>query len=165
MLPLGQSVMLFVACLFIGTVFVFGGRYWNSDITKEDARNVTAVYESYKISYGRHHHIKEILIRFSDHDQLSIDGSCVTEELIEIVEKIIPGSTVSILVHPNSDTIMQMVVGQTEIIGFEDTMKIIAREREGFKYPGIFMYSGAVMAFISIIVALKDRFDGGIQRK
>ena len=100
----GDAWFLLIAGLIMGTVFTFGMQYWNAPISQEEAICTTAVYTSYTEQLERGH-VKEMIVRFEDHEQLYIDGACINEELRDRIHNLEPGTELSLIVHPNSNTL------------------------------------------------------------
>ena len=115
----------------MGSVFVFGSLYWNEEIDRSECIQSYPIYESHKLSYNRTT-VKEIIMYFTDDELLVIDGVSVNDELIEEIEKIDKESKIIILNHPNSNTIMEMVVNGKVLLDFDTTMSNIVKERNGF---------------------------------
>lgn len=149
-----DAVFLLIAGLFIGTVFTFGMRYWNAPVAREEAVAVTATFASSKESRDNGD-VKEILLRFEDHDQLHIDGSCITEALRSRVSAITPGTTLSLLVHPNSSTILELRMGEDTLLEFEYAAEKLTREADMFMGLGIFLYAMAAWGLASLIFRKK----------
>ena len=134
-----EAWFLLIAGLFMGTVFTFGMQYWNAPVTQEDAIHATVVYSSYTES-RRDGHVKEIIVRFEDHDQLYIDGSCINEQVRDGLETIAPGMKVDLMIHPNSNTILDFRMGNSVVLEFEDTSAKLTNEAKGFAGLGVFLY-------------------------
>ena len=143
------SLKMTMGQVMMGTVFLFGEAYWNKEITPDEARHLTAIYESHKVSRSRHS-IREIVVRFSDHDDLCIAGCCVDAEMIGELRDIPAGAKAEMLVHPNSDTIIEMSVQGKEIVDFDEAMKDLMKEKTGFGTLGIFMYCCALAGLIGM---------------
>ena len=96
-----EAWFLLIAGLFLGTVFTFGMQYRNAPVARDDAIHATVVFSSYteRRSNG---HVKEIIVRFEDYEQLYIDGSCINEQVWNGLDTIAPGMKVDLLIHPNS---------------------------------------------------------------
>ena len=139
-----EAIFMLVTGLIIGTVFTFGMKYWNAPITQDEAQQVTAVFSSYKET-KRHGHTQEIILRFDDHEQLYIDGVCIDNDLCDVISEIMPGTILKMIVHPNSNTVLEMEIGTTKILEFHDSAQKLSSETSGFMYLGIFCY---VMALI-----------------
>ena len=145
-----EAWFLLIAGLFMGTVFTFGMQYWNAPVTQEDAIHATVVYSSYTES-RRDGHVKEIIVRFEDHDQLYIDGSCINEQVWNGLDTIAPGMKVDLLIHPNSNTILDFRMGNSVVLEFENTSEKLASEATGFGGLGLFLYILAAYGLFNLV--------------
>lgn len=145
-----DALFLLIAGLIMGTVFTFGMQYWNAPITQDEAIHTDAVFLSYKEQRGNGY-IKEIIVQFEDHEQLYIDGACISQELVDKINTITPGTAVSIIFHPHSDTIMQMCTDTVEVLEFEDSVRKLDSEAGVFFYLGIFCYIMAGCGLIGFL--------------
>ena len=138
----GTAVMLLVVGLILGSIFVFGSQYWGEPIQREDAIEISAIYEAYEINPGkiRKHHIKQIEISIADHSSVYIDGACVSEDVKDGIKELPEGAKLNMLVHPNSDTVWELKHGDKTILSFEESQKDIKSENIGFIVLGVFMY-------------------------
>lgn len=134
-----EAWFLLIAGLFLGTVFTFGMQYWNAPVTQEDAIHTTDVFSSYTKN-RRNGDVKEIIVRFENHEQLYIDGSCINEQVWDGLEMISPGMEVELMIHPNSNTILDFRKGNLVVLEFENTSEKLANEATGFMGLGVFLY-------------------------
>lgn len=139
-----EAIVLLVLGLIMGTVFTFGVQYWNAPITQDKAQRVTATFSSAIERSGRGY-VKEIIVRFEDHKQLYIDGSCVDDALCYEISKITSGTVLKMMMHPNSNVILDMEIGKTKILNFHDSVQQLSSEGLGFMVLGVFCYSMAFM--------------------
>ena len=153
-ISLGTAVMLLVVGLILGSIFVFGSQYWGEPIQREDATEVSAIYEAYEINPGkiRKHHIKQIEITLADHSSVYIDGACVSEDVKDGIKALLKGAKLDMLVHPNSDTVWELKHGDKTILSFEESQKDIKNENIGFIILGIFMYFCAAIGLSSLLM-------------
>ena len=153
-ISLGTAVMLLVVGLILGSIFVFGSQYWGEPIQREDATEVSAIYEAYEINPGkiRKHHIKQIEITLTDHSSVYIDGACVSEDVKAGIKALPKGAKLDMLVHPNSDTVWELKHGVKTILSFEESPKDIKGENIGFGVIGIFMYFCAAIGLGSLLM-------------
>ena len=147
-------MMLLVVGLILGSIFVFGSQYWGEPLQREDATEVSAIYEAYEINPGkiRKHHIKQIEITLTDHSSVYIDGACVSEDVKDGIQTLPEGAKVDMLVHPNSDTVWELKHGDKTILSFEESQKDIKNENIGFIILGIFMYFCAAIGLSSLLM-------------
>ena len=153
-ITLGTAVMLLVVGLILGSIFVFGSQYWGEPIQREDATEVSAIYEAYEINPGkiRKHHIKQIELTLADHTSVYIDGACVSEDVKDGIKALPEGAKLDMLVHPNSDTVWELKHGDKTILSFEESQKDIKNENVGFIILGIFMYFCAAIGLSSLLM-------------
>ncbi len=104
-----EAWILLIGGLIMGTVFTFGMQYWNAPIAQEDAVHTIAVFSSY-VERKDDGHVKEIIVRFEDHEQRYIDGVCINEKLRSDMRTIAPGTELSLMIHPNANTILDLRV-------------------------------------------------------
>ena len=150
----GTAVLLLVVGLILGSIFVFGSQYWGEPIQREDATEVSAIYEAYEINPGkiRKHHIKQIEITLTDHSSVYIDGACVSEDVKDGIKALPQGAKLDMLVHPNSDTAWELKHGDKTILSFEESQKDIKNENIGFIILGMFMYFCAAIGLSSLLM-------------
>lgn len=153
-ISLGTAVMLLVVGLILGSIFVFGSQYWGEPIQREDATEVSEIYQAYEINPGkiRKHHIKQIEITLADHSSVYIDGACVSEDVKDGIKALPKGAKLDMLVHPNSDTVWELKHGDKTILSFEESQKDIKNENIGFIILGIFMYFCAAIGLSSLLM-------------
>lgn len=145
-----EAWFLLIAGFIMGTVFTFGMQYWNAPVTKVESIHATAIYESYATQreQGR---VKEIIVRFKDHEQLYIDGACINDMLMNSIDSLVPGTELSMIVHPNSNTIMELHADNQVLLDFQDTVEKLTAEATGFMGLGLFCYVLSVCGLISLL--------------
>ena len=144
-----ECILTVIVGMLLGTVFTVGMGYWNASIAPEDAIAVTATYQGYDIDYSRRNgatrkSIAEVDLQFTDHEELSIDGSCADDALLASLDALQKSATLDMLVHPNGfDMILSITADGETILSFEDATKHLAFERWGFFVLGLLCYFGA----------------------
>lgn len=161
----GEAVALVVLGLFLGTVFIFGMRYWNQPIARDEGIYVEAAFSGYREKAG-HDRARlrlgsstvitgsgsaiPIILEFSNHENLEIDGSCVNDALRAQLQTIVPGTILSCIVHPNSNTVMEIVSEGRLLMDFDDTASRLSSEQQGFFVFGIVMYVAALYGLLNL---------------
>lgn len=157
---LGQAIFLTVIGLLLGTVFTVLMHHTQGPITMEEARPVSAVMEDVRGSYTHRYRqgtrLQEILVRFEDYEQLSIDSVIATEALLDRLS-VAPGTTFDMLVHPNSSTILALSIDGEEIINFDAAMERLHLETTGFFWMGVCLYAAAAFGAYVVILRIKLR--------
>lgn len=151
----GEALLLVIIGLFLGTVFTFGNQYWNADVKQSDAIKKEAIFDSYKETFGKRHSTKGIYVYFFDCDQLYIDATCVNEKVRADLNNIESGTGVTLVIHPNSDTILDMRIGEYVILEFDNTMDKIKKEMNAFFVMGLMLYAMGVYGLINLISRCK----------
>lgn len=147
----GEALFLVIAGLFIGTVFTFGMQYWNANIDQKDAIHKRAIFDSYKERFGRRNSTRGIDVYFLDCEQLYIDSECVDETLRDELSNIDSGTRVVLMIHPNSDTILDMRVDEKVILEFYDVQEKLGTEKDGFFVLGLILYAMALYGLTNLI--------------
>ena len=135
----GEAWFLLIAGLIMGTVFTFGTQYWNAPVTKEESIHTNAIYESYA-TQRRRGQVTEIIVRFEDHKQLYIDGVCINDKLLNSIDNLASGIEMSMIVHPNSSTIMELYADNQVLLEFQNTSEKLTGEAAGSMGLGLFCY-------------------------
>ncbi len=158
-LSLKSALFLLISGLILGTVFTFGEKFWNKDVNREECVSVKTKISSYDIEYSskRPADIKEIKVNCSDGKSYHIDGVSVDHKLIEDLSLLQNNTEVSLLIHPNSNTLLEVKTADRVYLEFSKTIGKLETEKTGFLFLGIFSYICAVVGFYYMIVNLKVR--------
>ena len=141
-----ECILLIIVGLLIGTVFTVGMGYWNATVEPADAIAVTATYQGYDIDHRTRRNftrkrIAEVDLQFTDHEELSIDGSCAGNDLLASLDALQKGDILDMLVHPNGeDTILSISSDGETILAYENVIKNLSVERWGFFGLGLVCY-------------------------
>ncbi|MBR6645364.1 MAG: hypothetical protein IKL21_06345 [Clostridia bacterium] len=158
-ISLAAAVFMLVVGVLLGSVFTFGMQYWNDDIPREDCTMIKTQLLSYdEIRQGRHPMgIKEIAIDCSDGNRYFIDGVSINEDLINKLSSLTASNNITLLIHPNSNTIVEFSSGETVLLDFNDTIKRLEGEADGFLLLGVFTYFCALIGVYYIVYHIKHR--------
>ena len=141
-MPLGLAIFLLIAGLFLGSVFTFGMQYWNSEVTREDCTLIDTQFVSYKEirQPKRPMEIKEIAVYCVNNERYFIDGVSINSDLRNSLSELSKHQKIYILIHPNSNTIVEFSTENGTILTFNETIHKLGREATGFLFLGLFMY-------------------------
>ena len=141
-MPLGLAIFLLIAGLFLGSVFTFGMQYWNSEVTREDCTLIDTQFVSYKEirQPKRPMEIKEIAVDCVNNERYFIDGVSINSDLRNSLSELSKHQKIYILIHPNSNTIVEFSTENGTILTFNETIHKLGREATGFLFLGLFMY-------------------------
>lgn len=150
-----EAWLALIAGLIVATVFTFGMPRWNAPVAREEATAVTAIYAYCKETTHRGH-VNDVILRFTDHDQLEIDNTCVTTELLENIRSLTPGTKLFMLVRPDSDVILELRTGDSIWLDFQDASDRMANVAGGFMILGIILYIGSAICGVRLLVKKDD---------
>ena len=75
----------------------------------------------------------------------------MNDRLLSILPKLSKNQNITLLLHPNSDVIVEFITEDEDILVFEDTIDILDFDRKGFLFLGIFMYVCALTGLYYIV--------------
>ena len=146
-MPLKLAVFMLVIGILLGSVFVFGMQYWNKNIARDDCTAVKTQFLSYDEirRLKRPMKIREIAIDCVDGSRYFIDGISINDELLNQLSSLSPNDNITLLIHPNSSTIVEFLSNQTVLLNFDETINKLDGESYGFLFLGFFMYFCALV--------------------
>ncbi len=163
--PISVSVFLLVIGLLLGTVFTVVFQSRNAPVDRWDAIAVDATFESYSIRGVVDERDQVIWLRFSDYENLAIDSSCNTADVRDKLERINEGDTVHLLLHPVSDTILEMRWRGITVLDFDTAQNHLRMSEKGFLALGIFMYFCAVVGVVTLLREVRRKKKGKGKRR
>lgn len=146
-MPLGFAIFLLVSGLLLGSVFVFGMQFWNAEVTRDECISVETQFASYAEMRqpGRTAGIKEIAIECVDGERYFIDGVSINTNLTDALSKLPASERIHLLIHPNTNTIVEFYTETGQILTFDETIHKLDGEATGFLFLGLFMYFCALV--------------------
>ena len=141
-MPLGVAVFLLIAGLFLGSVFTFGMQYWNSEVAREECTLIDTQFVTYKEirQQKRPMKIKEIAVDCANDERYFIDGVSINSDLRNSLSELSQLQEIHLLIHPNSNTIVEFSTENGTILTFDETIRKLGGEATGFLFLGLFMY-------------------------
>ena len=153
-----EAVLLLIAELFVGTVFTFGMRYWNKTVSREECTVVQTQLVSYhKRKRIKQSKIKEIEIDCSNGQKYLIYNAYINDNLINALSKLSEIESITLLIHPNREQIVEFSGQNGTVMSFDETMHRLKSESYCFFFLGLFMYFCAVMTCCIFIYRPKKR--------
>ena len=141
-MPIGPSVFLLIVGFLLGSVFTFGMQHWNAEVTREECMVVDTEFVSYKGIRQQKHpmEIKEIAVDCVNDERYFIDGVSINSNLKNSLSELSEGQRIRLLIHPNSNTIVEFSTENGTIFTFHETIRKLGGEATGFLFLGLFMY-------------------------
>ena len=158
-MPLKLAVFMLVIGVLLGSVFVFGMQYWNKSIPREDC----TVIETQFISYDEIWHYKptariiEIAIDCANGNRYFIDGVSINKELQNKLSSLSKNENITLLIHPNSSTIVEFSNADNILLSFDETITKLGGEASGFFFVGLFMYFCALVGAYYVVYHIVRR--------
>ena len=152
--PISKSsaIILLVLGLLLGTVFTFGEQFWHASVDRRELRSVDAVYQRYRyVQSGGHNSHSSMTLYFENEEPYDIAVECVNDELLQKLDAIAPGTVLHLGVHPNSSTLMEITDHGRTVLSFEQASERGAFRTRGFLLLGLFMYTCALYAAITLL--------------
>ena len=156
-MPLSLAIPLLILGLILGSIFTFGMQYWNKYVDKADCPLIETQFFSYhNIRNRKTRSIKEIRIDCMDGERYFIDGVSINTALTDALSDLQAYEVITIRLHPNSNTIVEMTANGTALIEFDETIEKLEGEATGFFFIGIFCYILALMGLYYIIYHVRE---------
>ena len=147
------GLLIFIVGILLGTVFTFGMQYWNKEVPRESCTTVKTKFLSYDEDrrLKKPSQIVQIFIDCTNGERYVIDGASVNTELRNALSALKEGENITLLIHPNSDTIVEFSNAHGKLLFFEDTIKDLTGETTGFLILGIFLYLLSLLGLYHIV--------------
>ena len=158
-MPLGLAIGLFIIGLFLGSIFTFGMQYWNKEVAKESCKVIETQFVSYQEIHQskRPTEIKEIAIDCSNGERYFIDGVSINTGLKNALHELSAQENIVLLIHPNSNTIVDFSTEDGTILAFGETIHKLEGEATGFLFLGLFMYFSSLVGLYYIVFHLINK--------
>ena len=158
-MPFKLAVFMLAMGILIGSIFTFGMQYWNKSIPREDC----TVIETQFISYDEIWHYKptariiEIAIDCANGNRYFIDGVSINKELQNKLSSLSKNENITLLIHPNSSTIVEFSNADNILLSFDETITKLGGEASGFFFVGLFMYFCALVGAYYVVYHIVRR--------
>lgn len=147
------AIFMLIAGLLLGTVFTVGEQFWNKDIERNDCIRLQTQFESYACNNNYEH----INIKCKDGNTYGLNNAGWNSEVVEQLDKIEPGQTIILLLHPNSHEILEFQTSSGDILKFSKAINSINFDRKGFFILGIIAYVGGLYGLYYVIIHIKRK--------
>ena len=155
-MPLNLAVVMLLIGVLLGSIFTFGMQYWNAKTTREDCKVVKTQFLSYDEIRRMNHYYRiiEIAVYCADGNRYFIDGVSINDELRNKLSFISENERITLLLHPNSNRIVEFSSSHGLLLTFDETIDDLDGEATGFLFLGLFMYFCALMGAYYIVFHL-----------
>lgn len=152
-----ECILIIIVGGLLGTVFTFGMQHWNAAVNPENAQAVRAAYTGYEVDYsnGRtgasRRSIAQVFLHFADHDRLTIDGSCVNQDLLDRLDHLSEGAVLDMRIHPSGSSVLSIDAQGKTLLAFEQSQRSLNFEKWGFFALGMIAYAWVGIAGYTLI--------------
>ena len=163
---LSDGIKLIVVGLLLGTVFTFGQQFWSATVTRDECTVVETTFVDYEYDHGvGRYNSKSLSIDCGDGERYWFDSASIYYSLMDELDAIVPGEEITLLLHPNSDVILELATEDKVILSFDEAMEDVAGERTFFFYMGILMYGSSLYGVYVMVMVLKRRKEDSQSKK
>lgn len=149
--PMGEILKVLVLGLLLGTVFSFGMQYWSEEVTREECEVVDTIYLEHELLTINRAGEHEIAIDCANGERYFIHRVSVNNELRNDVWDLPEQSPITLLIHPNSNDILEFETEDGLLLEFDETIAKISEDGDGFMIFGIFGYFAALVSLYYLI--------------
>lgn len=156
----GWAIAAAIICFLVGASCVAIALRWYSPVEIDGAEVIQATFSSYKTKYvrsGKQHYRKMIVLKFSDHEDVSIDNFGNAQRDIGRLQS---GDRLIIRVHPIGGDILEIERDGSEIVSYNDAARHMIKVKMKFIAAGIFSFGLGIYfasGFAKIIRAEKAK--------
>lgn len=152
-MSLQKQLFAAIASLIVGSVFVFGMRYWNAQVERDDCEVVTVQLESIeKVRGSSSSDLSSVNLKCTNGSSYYIKGVCVSRSLLSALESLPEGTQLTLTLHPNSEgKVLELSVDGILLLGFDTAVSMLGKNSTAFSYIGLFMYLCSAVLFVDIV--------------
>ena len=159
-MPFKLAVFMLAIGILMGSIFTFGMQYWNSEVTREECTLIDTQFVTYKEirQQKRPMIIKEIAVDCANDERYFIDGVSINSDLRNSLSELSQLQEIHLLIHPNSNTIVEFSTENATILTFDETIRKLGEEATGFLLLGLFMSLCALVGvYYTVFHIIKKR--------
>lgn len=142
-------ILLSLFSIFVGTVFT-SMLLRTTEITRQEAVPLTGLYQSHD-AFVRRHTTRYIDIQFYHGEEQTVDGCCSSDTLLEKLNRMTPGTEMTLLLHPVTDDVLEIRVADNVLLKFDNALSNLRREATGFFFLGLLMYFCAGYLIVGVL--------------
>ena len=152
-MSLRKQLFAAIASLIVGSVFVFGMRYWNAQVERDDCEVVTTQLESIeKVRGSSSSDLSSVNLKCTNGSSYYIKGVCVSRSLLSALESLPEGTQLTLTLHPNSEgTVLELSVDGILLLDFDTAVSMLGKNSTAFSYIGLFMYLCSAVLLVDIV--------------
>lgn len=151
-MSLQKQLFAAIASLIVGSVFVFGMRYWNAQVERDDCEVVTVQLESIEKVRGSYSHLRYVKIKCTNGSSYNIEDSCMSSSLLSALESLPEGTQLTLTLHPNSEgKVLDLSADGILLLDFDTAVSKLGKNATAFSYLGLFTYLCSAVLLVDIV--------------
>lgn len=151
-MSLQKQLFAAIASLIVGSVFVFGMRYWNAQVERDDCEVVTTQLESIEKVRGSYSHIRYVKIKCANGSSYNIEDTCMSSSLLSALGSLPEGTQLTLTLHPNSEgKVLELSANGILLLDFDTAVSMLSKNSTAFSYIGLFMYLCSAILLVDIV--------------
>ncbi len=152
-MSLQKQIIVAIASLIVGSVFVFGMRYWNAQVERDDCEVVTVQLESIeKVRGSNSSDLSAVNLNCTNGSSYYIKGVCVSRSLLSALGSLPEGTQLTLTLHPNSDgKVLELSANGILLLDFDTAVSMLSKNSTAFSYIGLFMYLCSAILLVDIV--------------
>ena len=156
-----KAIFIVIVSLIFATSCVFLMPEQQSSVQYSEAVAEDGIFSGSKVIYGlRKRHIRNmpngIRLYFEDGRSFEIGSSSYSDELARKLHFLPSGTEVSILLHPDSDIVLELRTEDEVLLEFDDGIKNLISEVKFFRILGFIIYGFAAVIVFDMIIHPKN---------
>lgn len=152
--PGRERLVAMILGVLLGALFLGSAALWYAPAEQSECLRETAALEDWQTRGGR---VREVVLRLSGGERRRVDGSCVTEELLEGLEGLHPGDEVSLLLHPRSRLVMELASEGRTLLRYAQARDALRGRARGYRLLGVICLLGAACALAGLCLKRRLR--------
>lgn len=146
----GAQIAFICVAIFASANFI-SQPFQNRKINMHEAITLSAVFDGVQVSYGKS--IRYVDLQFRDAEEQTVDDCCLGYGLQEKLESLPSGTQMELLIHPDSESVLQIQVAGETLLDFDRAQEQLWGESLFFAGLGVFML--AVTAYLIYLLISK----------
>lgn len=139
-----------IVVIIIGIMMIFVSLYTHHSVEFYEAKHIKAKYLSFEKRWQWSRGgltARYILMYFDDLPFQEIESTLLDEHLEDVIRKLEPGTEVTMIIHPNTNAILDLKVKGKTILNFYDSQKQREKDMIGSTLLGILTCGLGIVLF------------------
>lgn len=136
-----KIIMVLAALVCLMGVFFIFERLFYREVEKTECIKYSGAYEEY-------YDDGDVEMVFSTGDTYWVEGECARGKFYERLDKIEKGQVLQLILHPDSESILEMRAGGVELVNFYESQEYMRKDANGFAIFGVILIVASIGLFL-----------------